>query len=450
MSTSRSNRCVALVLCALPGICALACSSSTPAPADAAPPGDAPPANDRGPDGPPLPPDAGAVDGPTADARVPGQCTPMPGVPDRALLVALNTGGTDDRVAVYTLESSGRVVDRGISLTGVHLPQRVAMRADGREALVVYGNLSGDCGVLVVSLEPDGSRADVVDNLTIASGVSPFGVAYGSADHAVVAVVAGGATAHNFIALDRNADGHLAVGPTTAIAGTWPIELAPRPGTDQAVLLRADLLSEDPAEIIPIRHDTTGWVSAGASGTVSPASTTFAVHATGKRVYSPTRDLANPGTGGGVPPGLLSVFRFAGDDLQAEPGFPLPFDTSTIAVAPTGDLLVAPVPVLGPSPSGGAPSTRSYKLQTVSLDGDGVPHGEVVVTEDDFPALLFHGLLIAPNGLLIAGLELYPDQAAKPDEVNPLLVFEQVAPGRWQQVCTPLQLPGQPRIALAP
>jgi len=87
-----------------------------------------------------------------------GPCAKRAGVPDRALVVSLKHDTTPDTVAVYTLESGGRVVDHGFQFTGVTAPQQVAIRADGAEAIIAYGTATGCLAWEYAPSEPNRTR----------------------------------------------------------------------------------------------------------------------------------------------------------------------------------------------------------------------------------------------------------------------------------------------------
>src|SRR5262249_35910396 len=102
-------------------------------------------------------------------------CTPITGVDDRAVVVTVNRGEVgDDSVVVYTLKSTGEIVYRGLEFGGFVNPRRVAIRPDGREAVVAYGVVTDQFGMAVISLEPDGSAAALEQNVVLGSGHIPF------------------------------------------------------------------------------------------------------------------------------------------------------------------------------------------------------------------------------------------------------------------------------------
>ncbi len=379
-----------------------------------------------------------------AEAQVLGPCDPIPGSPDHAIVVSY-IGDNVDGVRVYTLGSGGTIIDHGLDFGGFSLPRYVAIRPDGREAIVVYGAYATDYGIVVLSIEPDGSAAQVKQNLVIGSAKVTYGAAYASQDHAVIGV-ASGPTGHQLVALDRDSNGNLAVGQVALIPGDWPLELRGRPGTDQALLLRCDLSADAASEIRPIGLGPSGWTSIGTSGMVAPPSIQFAVHPNGLRVYSPSYDPNDPGTPSDpVPAGKLHSMHYDTTNLQADPAFDLPKAANTIAVAPDGSFLVVDEPVW----DSGANSTRSYRLQTVTLDAQGTPTG-VVVSQSDIPALLLHGFDISGSGLLVTAIELYPDQAPTPGQVYPMKAWKQKQPGQWTAECNTIDVPGLPAMAIAP
>lgn len=389
--------------------------------------------------------DAGNSD---AGPHVPGSCTPNPNVPARALLVTSNTL-TLDGVAVYRLTSSGRIEDTGAYFGGFDNPRAVAVRGDGREAVVAYGQLDGPCGLVVIAMEPDGSGARVVQRVALENLDVPWSLEYTAADHLVMATE-GAPTGHQLLAIDRQPDGGVDVTTRTPIPGDWPIQVVARPGHDEAVLLRANLLDEHFSELIPLQRIDGGWVPSGASARIVPATIALAAHPSGERIYSPSYDA---GMGGpGIPEGVLFISHFDGGSLVPDMSLRSPLPSSPLAVTPDGNTLVLTAPILGVD-SQGRPATRRYKLQTVPLDATGSPTGpaQVAPDSDSFPGLLFHGFVIGQGNYLVIAHELYPDQVENDGGTQyRLQAWEQVSAAGWKPVCEPQWLTGQPRVGLAP
>ena len=141
-------------------------------------------------------PDAGAAE---VDAAVDAGASPgisSCGVGPGPRAVVLGENGDADFIRVLRLEA-GELHDDGVEFAADN-PRRVAVRGDGREALVAWGGFGDAYGVTVLSL--DGASAELVDTIELGRGQTPFGVAYGSDDHAVVATA--GPNRGTLIAID--------------------------------------------------------------------------------------------------------------------------------------------------------------------------------------------------------------------------------------------------------
>lgn len=366
--------------------------------------------------------------------------------PTRAVVVSLNRDD-GDAIEVRTLDGAGCLSSSGIGLATPANPRRVAIRDDGREALVAFGAFDIDFGVVRITMEPDGSAASVAQTLVVGNDRVPFGLAYAGHDRAILAM-ASGPDGHDLIALDRNEAGDLATGPAALIPGNWPIELLGGPDADRAVLLRANLAEDAASELMPLERTEAGWVSSGASGSVSPVSISAAWQPGTSTIYSPTSDPARPATREDLnPPGKLHVFTMTDGALAAAPVFDLPHDASTVAAGP--GLLVLEDPVLEIPPGSDTPNTYTYRLTTVTLDEAGMPTGAMTTTEP-FDALLLESVAVVSPTLLVTALILYPDRVPAGGTEYPVQTWTADAPGAWQAACDPVYLDGLPQLAVAP
>jgi hypothetical protein len=381
------------------------------------------------------------------EPRLPGTCTPVPGAVDRAVVAAVSVPEGADEISVYTLTGSGRMVDRGLRFTGGFAnPRRVAMRPDGKEAVVAFGLLDGDVGIVVLALSPDGGSAERIQTLVVAQGQLPFALTYTSADHVLMA--SSGAQGSFFYPLERSADGKFVLATPSEVPGGFPVQLLSRPkSVDRALLVRSRLGVELASELMPIVRKDFGWTSGGTSARVLPPSLYAVMHPQGNRVYSGTDAV---GAKAPTPAGQLYVFRYSGDDLIQDTVFPLENTAQAMAIAADARLLVAQVPVLERDSQTGQYRTRAYAFQTLALDEEGMPRGKPLLTSGSQPAFLFHSFELTSSNHLVVAMELYANQASSPQHVFPVKVFEQASPGQWTEVCETVWLPGYPSLAVAP
>ena len=389
-----------------------------------------------------------ARDASTVDSG-PDPCPPVPGVAPRAIVAGLIKDVGADSVKVFSLESGGRVVDHNLEFSGgFTTPRHVAIRPDGLEAMIAFSPAGGDYGIVVISIDKEGTAAQLVQTLVLGTDQMAYGLDYVSNDRAVLAL-AMGPTGHSLLSLERGTGGKFAAGTSALVPGDWPMQVARRSTTGEAVMIRVDLSQDTSSEVRPLAYGASGWVSSGASGFVTPNSTTIAVNPNGQRVYSPTSDPNDHVTPSHLmQAGLLFGFHWAGTDLVADPIFALPHACDEITVDPGGQFLVMERPIIIVDGSGYY-TVRSYKFQTVSLDAAGLPT-TATVSDDEVPALLFHGLTLTAGGVLVTALALYPDQVPSPGKEYPLMAWRQATPGKWKQACDTVWLTGQPTIAVVP
>jgi hypothetical protein len=309
---------------------------------------------------------------------------------------------------------------------------------------VAWGGFGDAYGVTVLSL--DGASAELVDTIDLGTGQTPFGVAYGSDDHAVV--VTAGPRRGTLIAIDR-VDGAMQAGPILRIPGNWPIDVETRGDTGEVILARVDLLADEPTEVFRVVHGDAGWAIAGEAADVVPTSIDIAVPAGGLRVLTPTGDPDDPvNTGNLDAGGLLQVLEVDDDGGPvAAASLALPGIAVAPAVAPSGAFAVLLQAVYTIDEESGTPIVRTYKLVTVSLDADGAPV-DAVVDEDEIEALLFDGTAISSSGHLVVATQRYIGEVPE-DEEHPLTLWAQPSPGVWE-LCQTLFMPGADELAVAP
>lgn len=382
-----------------------------------------------------------ATTGASDDGGMPAPaCSTM--APARAVVMAVN--GDTDSVQVLELVD-GHLVDSDIRFPADN-PRDVAIRADGGEALIAYGGFGAPYGVMVVTLSDGGASAEVADTVEVGQGETPFGVAYASDDHAVLALASPGDDG-SLVALDRSG-GHFQVGTTMTIPNNWPLDVDGRPGADEAVLARANLASDAATDIYRVTRDGDGWTISGQSAQVAPPSLAVEEHPAGAVLYSATSDPDDRVTPSHLEvDGLLHVLSIDDGGIGEQGTVALPGVASYAAVDPDGGFLVLPVSVYALDPNTGTPIVRSYRLATVELMADGSA-GTVDAPTDPFPGLLFHSLQVAEGGLLVTSMEMYPDQAPAAKQ-HPVVVWGQTSPGAWVH-CQTLYPDGQAQVAIAP
>ena len=362
-----------------------------------------------------------------------------PGGPDRAVVIAVM--GSSPEIRVMT-QRGGTLVDRGHTFPLTVIPERVAMRPDGQEAMIVYGQ-SGtkQLGVLTVSLSRDGATASLGTPVALAGELTPFGLDYVSNDRALIAV--SGTSSHLIVTLDRNG-GAFAETTRVPAPGAFPLKLLRRPGTAQALLARCDLANETTTSVNLLdAQDGGGYVAQGTVGSVRPPSIDLAAGANGSVAYSPSSDPEDPITSSHLDAGgFLTVLTVS--DAGVGPGsLPrLPLVASNVAADPLGRFLVMPGDLFELDPSSGTPIVKSYTLLTMPLDASGRPQ-PLYPASPSFPGLLFDDLEISPTGHLIDSLALY-DQ-----DRHPLEIRAQPSPGQWT-VCQSIDQTSASHVAIAP
>ncbi len=360
----------------------------------------------------------------------------------RAVVVSEN--GLEDSIRVLQSTAEGELLDNGIRLGPVDNPRRVAVRDDGREALIAYGRFAGEYGVVVIELEPDGSDASIKQNLVMGSSYSPFGVAYGDDDHALIAVANSGPD--KVVAINRASSGDFEAGLETEIAGDYVIELRPIPGRDQVLLLRGDLLNTQTTEFVVYGRDEAGsWIPSSPGAELLPRSISGVASYPGADLFAPTSDPENPVTLDNLNPGgLLHHVSYTGPVMIEQAPFKLPGTASLIAASPAGDFLVLENPI---RKTGG--NISSYHLMTVALDEAGTP-STAYMDDDILEYVLTHDIRVTSAGNLLLAQGLNVQQAPVVDEQKRIVSFKQVSPGDWEPVGEPVFIQGVIDFALAP
>jgi hypothetical protein len=365
-----------------------------------------------------------------------------PGGPDRAVVLAVM--GSSPAIQVMT-QRGGSLVDRGHTFPLAFIPERLAMRPDGQEALVAYGGFGNPFGVVTVSFSHDGATASIGTPVELTGDFTPWGLDYVTNDRAILALA--GASAHMVVTLDRKG---ASFAETTRVPapGTWPLKVVRRPGTPQALLARSDLSSDKATDFFLLdRADGGGYVKQGTSGSVRPPSIDFAVAPTGTLAYSPSSQPENPITSQNIDAGgFLSVLSVSDAGLAPD-GLPrLPRLAMLVAADPLGRFLVLAGDVYEIT-QGGTPEVSHYVWLTMPLDATGAPL-PLFPESAPFPAVLPDDIQLSPSGHLVDALDL-ATLGAPEDKQHPVEIRAQPSPGQWT-VCQKVDEPGATHVAIAP
>jgi hypothetical protein len=378
------------------------------------------------------------------------ECPEADGSPEVAVVVAINDGSENGDVAVFSLNEQGRLKDLGIRLGPIDIPQSLALRDDGQEALVGFGATARPShGIKVVSLQSDGSGAGVVQTVDLGSGATPRSVTYLSDDLALVARIGGGAD--DLVPLHRQMDGTFQAGTPVPVPGEWPMwvrAIKNQPG--RALVLRNDVLnSSEGSEVMGVQAVDGGIAFDTETFTFPEAKPSFIyMHPEGLRAYVPSPD-PDAGPGDLNPPGILRVLGpGSGEAWIEELPFATPHLTSRAALSPSGDSMVfaEAVTAIYTSPIGMnlVQENRAWSFFTVALDGDGKP----VSYDSDkiaFPAIFVDDIAVGPSGHVVVGLDT---GVAVPGSERVIAVYGPGSTGDWVQVCDPIDMAGSMEIKI--
>ncbi len=404
----------------------------------------APPAGDGGSHGD----DATSADATSGDDGAPPGDAGPPSIltsctasgPDRAVVIAVE--GASPAIKVMT-QRGGSLVDRGNNFPISVIPQRIAMRPDGQEALIAYGGYGKPVGVVTVSFSHDGATASVGTPFQLTGSFTPWGLDYISNDRALLALA--GST-HMIVTLDRNGASFT---ETTRVPapGTFPLKLLRRPGTAQGLLARCDLSTDKATSFYLMdQGDAGSYVARGTVGSVAPYSIDFAAAPNGALAYSPSDQPENPITSQNIDAGSrLTVLSVGDGGIGPDTEAYLPRVASLIAADPLGRFLVLPGNVY--DNSGSTPEVTAYVWLTVPLDAKGLPQ-PLFPESSAFPAVLPDDLEVSPTGHLIDSLDLATFGAPE-DKQHPVEIRAQPSPGDWE-VCQIVDQPGASIFAIAP
>lgn len=347
--------------------------------------------------------------------------------------------GTQDEIALLNYQD-GCLIDNGARLRErVDNPRHVAIRNDGKEALVAYGAVDKVSGVLVVELDPSNAGARVAQNIVFGDQSLPEGVTYSDADHAVI--VGGMSALDKIVTISRQSNGQFELGETHDVVGDFVLG-ATRSGTTP-VILRGRLGQGEPVELAGLSFQNNGYSMQGESILIDGA-LNMASHPTLPVTYVPGKN-PNEERGNLEPTGHLHIARSEGGSLRREETFTIPAQGSKIDVASDGKTMVLDA-ARGQLTSGGYPEVIGYVLQTVTLDAAGLPIDANIIS-DTLTMLLFNDLKIAPDGNIVLSKELFDHQAEEALS-HPVSILKNTN-GAWSEHCDDLHLGGQVKLGFA-
>jgi hypothetical protein len=360
----------------------------------------------------------------------------------RALVVGIN--GDTDVIRIFGLDG-GVLVDANLEFPADN-PDDVAIRSDGLEALVSFGNFGQNYGVYVFELGLGGQQAALKQTLIIGMDRVPWGLAYADDDHVVLATAAG-PTGHNVIAIDRQAGGEWAAGQTALVPDDWPLSLQRRPGASEVILNRADLGSDNDVDFYRLQRDGTGaWKPAGTPAMILDTPLDMGIAPDGNTMFVATDDPADPVSSSNLDgKGLVHAVPLSASGFGTATTVSIASPGSKVAVDPKGAFLITDSPIYEQDPNTGTPISHERRIYTVPLTGGtlGTPKTQTA----PWPALLLYGLEVAPSGHVILSRQLYPSQAPEAER-TPLDILLPDGNGNFE-TCATRYLPGQGRFAIA-
>lgn len=290
------------------------------------------------PDGAPAPADPDAGGGGHGQAR--------------AVIVPLNGGDDPDAVAVLTLHDDGLLLDGGLRLPAPAPGRAVTFSPDGREALIPYGATPTQAkGVLVVLVEPDGSSAEIIQDLPITAENSPTDILFTGANEAIVGMRG---PDPDFLQTVRRAGVDWEIGPAKPI-GEGPLELHAL-DDGHGLLLRTDFIGTDGSKALPIARQDDGSWDLEASGVDFGSDDVIALAMTpgGDRAYA---------TASSPSPSLLTLLGDVGTHTWTQ-GTPVALEPygSLVGMSREGDVAVVFAFV-----------ADHYEIVTFDIGPDGTP-----------------------------------------------------------------------------
>jgi len=255
-----------------------------------------------------------------------------------ALMIALV--GRQMGFGVLTIHDDGTVTDTGTRLDSPGRPRAVAFAADRRTALAAYGSAPWEKrGVLVISLEPDGSEAEVIQDLRIQTEQSPTDILMTGEGEAVMSLV-GPDAPDALLSVRRNGD-DWELGPSVPCS-PGPDQLRDIGVDGQALLVRLSLFDGVSAVTAIARREDGGWQEVAGSGidwSDKQYAYDVAVTSSGDRAYRTYTVRPHEDN----PSGTLATLERDADSggWSEKPGrVPFPDFSLELDLSPADDLLV--------------------------------------------------------------------------------------------------------------
>jgi hypothetical protein len=377
--------------------------------------------------------DGTAADASSSDDAGGSDASSGPG-PGTAVMVPLVVG--DERpIGVFTVHGDGSLDDPDILLDAPAIARAITFTPDGRDALAIYGiGPASAKGALAILLEPDGSAAEVVQDLVIEAQNSPNSVILDGANQAVVAMR--GPDPDYLLSLTLSDD--WALGPEV-VTSEGPSLLYDIGEPGHALLLQADLFTEDGFHAYPIgRREDGGWeIEAAGVDFGDEFVIDLAVAPSGDAAYV---SIDNPDDEDVINPSGLVMMLGADERTRAwsPRGEPTPLEDagSQIAISREGRVAVVADPVAAIDPDTGQPVLSHYELETIAIAEDGTP-SQIAGSRTMMAADIVDDFAFAPNETLLVVLSS--------SDGNFLIAFQRDDPGAsdWR-LTDMIELPGSP------
>ncbi len=259
--------------------------------------------------------------------------------PATATALVVSRVGRQMGFAVLTIHEDGTVTDSGVRLDAPGRPRAVAFAADRRTALAAYGSAPWEKrGVLVVSLEPDGSAAEVIQDLRVQGEQSPTDILMTGEGEAVMGLV--GPDDPDALLTVRRSGDRWEFGPKVPCS-PGPDQLRSIGVDGQALLLRLSLF-DGVSALTPIaRRADGGWAEAagGLDWSDKQYAYDLAVASSGDRAYRTYTVRPRDDD----PSGLLATLTrdpATGVWSESRQRVPFPDFSLEIALSPADDLVV--------------------------------------------------------------------------------------------------------------
>jgi hypothetical protein len=288
-----------------------------------------------------------------------------PQLHDVAVLVSMSDSG-DASAAILTLKADGTLVDPGARVDLPKNARALAIRPDGREAMLVYGTgASADKGARIVTIGEGFASAEVAQTLTIESQHSATSAMY--TDDASAAIAMRGPSNDYVLSLDR--DVQWSAGAEVE-CGAGPLALHKTDDPDELLLLRTDFGGNFDSAALPVqRRNDGGWEASAAAYDFAPF-TINDLAVGGHFAFVPTED---PDTASELnPKGRIQTLarQESGEWTQTESVL-LTDDAAQIALSREGKVLVLNDAVKSLDPTGTVPILERHDILTVAVANDG-------------------------------------------------------------------------------